>query len=377
MKGDQKKSGFLIALIASILVSGCASIPDVSVRHFLPEGTLSLRTVRTVGCSKDLQGVETLHVASAVTALPSYASDLRASETIRLARLNGAGSNSNLTFGFFDDGRLRSINSTSEGVGQEIVASAIKVAGLVLGVPGPGLSGGFTQACALIREQQTDKAPVTITSEYRESFIPANYTTGTERWVVLPPNPADPTFTQLITGQLPLICARFGPVSTVAPAVVQHESSEPDIPHVRLRQPARVSVRVVQETVTAFRIRRENLGSYAETAPCGADIEVIWEGTMAVPQLGSSFDVPIPTTALFGKTNFQLALAESGTITSLGYGDSSGAPAVLTSAAGVISAFESDSAAIRAAAAQGEADLIYQQNRLVRCQMDRQNCPQE
>jgi len=113
-------------------------------------------------------------------------------------------------------------------------------------------------------------------------------------------------------------------------------------------------------------------GLSLKAMPQEAEAEPIGTATVTVP-LRDTFVLPIPKAALFGKQSFSLSLADSGRITSIGYGSTTGAPGALNALASVAGVQSAEDAA-EAAARQAAADLIAQQSRLSACLLDPANC---
>jgi hypothetical protein len=99
-----------------------------------------------------------------------------------------------------------------------------------------------------------------------------------------------------------------------------------------------------------------------------------WTGSIAVPQRGRVFMLPIPHAAMFGKQSFGLALAESGAITTLKYAEESGLSSGMSAATAAFTEFRGDTTAESAAKLKAEADVIAQQQRLIRCQLNPAGC---
>ena len=102
--------------------------------------------------------------------------------------------------------------------------------------------------------------------------------------------------------------------------------------------------------------------------------ETIFDDLVPITNPKSMYDLPIPKAAFFGTQTFSLAVAESGAITQIGYGANSGASQVLGTAENAVNSFAGQTTAERAAEAKAEADLIAQQQRLIRCIADQINC---
>jgi len=77
-----------------------------------------------------------------------------------------------------------------------------------------------------------------------------------------------------------------------------------------------------------------------------------------------------PSPAAFGKTAFGVGLSDYGSITSLHYGATNGAP----DAAGAIAKAQPKTAEDKANDIKGQADLIAQQQRLITCRVSPQTC---
>jgi hypothetical protein len=99
----------------------------------------------------------------------------------------------------------------------------------------------------------------------------------------------------------------------------------------------------------------------------------IFSTNIALPQ-STTYELAIPKAAVFGKQSFSLTLAESGAVTSVDYGKLSGASGALNAATSAVGAAAPESTANKAAEVKSQADLIAQQQRLVRCQAQPDKC---
>ena len=97
--------------------------------------------------------------------------------------------------------------------------------------------------------------------------------------------------------------------------------------------------------------------------------------TVTLANAGSGYSVPIPKGAMFGTQRFTLALAESGGVTKLTYGDTPDVNGAFGGVSTVLDALQGPSAREQADLAQAEADLIFQTQRAALCQADPTNCP--
>jgi hypothetical protein len=103
-----------------------------------------------------------------------------------------------------------------------------------------------------------------------------------------------------------------------------------------------------------------------------------FKGGARIPQFGRRYPLPIPGPRLFGETQFELALNEAGKVTKLRYSNNSD-PAGALGAVNSLLETQKDPAAVttadQAKTTQAEADLIYQQQRLLICQATPAACP--
>lgn len=134
-----------IALIPVIL-SACASLPDATVRYYLPQTKLSVRVVRTVSCDASNQ----LVLANAVTPTVVHVADRNQLEHVALRGLKGTFSDSDVKFGFYDDGRLKDFNASSTGQGEAILKTVISIAPVFFALDG---GNAHPSECADIKKK--------------------------------------------------------------------------------------------------------------------------------------------------------------------------------------------------------------------------------
>lgn len=374
------RSIYAIVACASLL-GGCAKLPDVKIGHYLPQGVFSASVVRTVGCATRQNRAgppeKKLFAAATASMKMAFSRDPDGYKSISIKQFGSDGKSATLGFTYYDDGRLKGMNSTVTGNGQEIVEAAVKLVGIVLGITGPGVSSDDTPACLLIAEQAPKDFIITMTYSLSEPFDPAIWTQGKAQELKFDASPSNPSFSLDIDSALPTLCALIGPVNQVEPLAGPVTGNGNATTSLALRQPAEVRVQIVQESGAAFLARRRSMADINAAHPCGTKPELLSAGVIQVPQLGKTYNLPIPKGALFGTSQFEMSLGESGALTSVKYGNTSGAPATLSSAGAIAGMFIPDDASVRAGKKKADADLIYQQQRLVRCQMDPTTCPKE
>ena len=101
---------------------------------------------------------------------------------------------------------------------------------------------------------------------------------------------------------------------------------------------------------------------------------MIWAGTFPVGQLGTIYTIPIPHAAVFGKQSFELALDESGALTQLKYGKSTGAGGAIAVAQQGFDAVKPSTDSERAAAIEAEISLRKAQDHRAKCLADASAC---
>jgi hypothetical protein len=101
--------------------------------------------------------------------------------------------------------------------------------------------------------------------------------------------------------------------------------------------------------------------------------KVIWRGDVPIPT-PELYDLPIPKAALFGAQKFTLTLSEAGAITAVEYGKNTGAAGPANAAGSIATALSPETVAAKAADLKAQADLIAQQQRLHRCQLNPTAC---
>lgn len=325
----------LTLILANILVVGCASMPDVSVPYFLTKTRVEVTVTQTASCTEGNVPV----VATEVAFDPHFSADQG-----QLFEFGGLGSGltkANASLELYEDGRLKSINTTQDGQGEETIASILSIAGLLLLDYSPT---DTKPACALLRSMVKDK---TLTIVYRgKTELEAGIDSGEIDLLQL--NVPDPKLTQL----LPI----FGEVTAawnilpIQGAPVNEEDSETTI---SLREPAPIELTV--------NITRDNKTATSTSRT--------WSGQHGLP-----YNLPIQKAPWFGENKMELVLTESGRISKMAYtggGASQGAISSIDSAAKALSG---STTAEKAAIAKAEADLIYQQQRLVSCQTNPESC---
>lgn len=334
----------LMPIVLGAVASGCASLPDETLRYHLPTWQATIVATRTVACEKDPTTAKpwknpTLGPATAIVT-PTYSSDPKAWANLPIKKLERWYADQDLTVTLTDDGRLKSINTTSTGDGSNVVKSMVSLAATSRGATWlktltPNRDDDL---CALVRKHAADDSTaVAITFRTRFDRDTSAHPDGFDLYV-------DEPFDG-VEGAFPPLKAKL----TIEPMMVSGSESPPAGDHltIELRQVAKAIV-------------------------------VLGEGTKEIER--HEFFVPttaarylqVPRAPMFGQTNLELELAGSGAITKVKYGRKSGA----ADAAGAVEELAKlrSTPASKTEQLKAEADLIAAQARLDKCRKDPENC---
>jgi hypothetical protein len=113
-----------VLVTMAVAVAGCAKVPPVSVNYFLPKTEATVEVNRTLACT-DTDRIIMVESSKPATV---HSADTGSPQKMEIARANRAGANSSMTFEFYEDGRLKSLNSTSTGQGAKIFETAFRIA---------------------------------------------------------------------------------------------------------------------------------------------------------------------------------------------------------------------------------------------------------
>ena len=356
---------FAVVFSLSLFASGCARMPEMSVHYYLPVSKLHLEVIRTVTCDDR----DNLLVASTVVPTVSHMADRSAPKAVSVDKLDDYLSVSNLQFTFYEDGRLKSINTTSTGQGESIFKNVISLAQSAAGLD-PGLQP-FYQPPLIPRPESTGKPengePRSAECQYISARKNSTLTLRFEGSIdpkcsdgrhpcTLDPREESKIHLNALKGNLGKV-GEFAVYETYAATrapTTQGSSTDASV-LLALNAPSDVTVKVVMGKDT--------------------DTEDSWSGTFVMALPGSDYGIPIPKASVFGKQTFSLAVAPSGAVTELGYVKDAGVAQGIGVGQNLIDTFGPRAAALeRLAILKTEADLIAAQQRLVRCRADPATC---
>lgn len=375
---------------AACTVAGCAHVPDVTIAYRPVTWSVGVSVVHTLVCNRE--GTQVM-VARGATFTPLYFADRDAEpQPLSLKDLNSPFADSELTVGFTDDGRLRTVNQSTTGQG-EAIAKALVVSIGAIGASG-AIAGAAGAAMAV--------APLAVTPGWRPPSPAEEPRTGPQAIcnIVKKWSNAD-----LSKGGLPQVSlvqsVGIKPEHlpkkrvTVANADDQTKALIQDLSKAGLDTSTEVALSLAPPGKSGaqpvghvnfkgeMRLKIQQTGALTLLVELSAaDVEEnkrrIASSTVTIPlplsdSPASYVDLPIPKPVLFGKQNFQLVLGESGRISTLGYSKTAGAASAIN-AASSIAGEQTQSDAAEAAALKAAADLIAQQNRYSDCVRNRNDC---
>ena len=317
----QQMSNHLLKIIAAAavvtlpLLSGCASIPDITVNYRPVKWASLVTVVHTITCNKEgsvaivERGATFTPIYSAASMDPRY--------QIRLKKLDRYFADADITVALTDDGRLKSINQSTTGQGEAIAKSAIAAVATLSAQPvAAPLAMQPKEGVSLFKQNvfeqlAKDAEPSTVCGVVSKYSIVANDKLAQVSLVqtalvnpasgnsvdAKPSKDQEALLNELKAAKLDLKADVTAVFSTeeLQPIAMPADSVARDEVALALQ-------RMVSVTVSARDVQGQ-IGSKSIPAPTA-----------------SAFVVPIPKAALFGKQSFSLALAESGRITSIGYG---------------------------------------------------------
>jgi hypothetical protein len=395
----QTKKISLLAATA-LALAGCGNIPDVTVNYYFPHAKTVYAVTQTIGCNAKADNTHRT-IRSVISVAPTTANSADLDWIVKGEPYQGhlAYKSFHSTFSDADasvtltaDGRLSGINATSTGEGSTIIQDVVTAAGAIaLMTPSKSDGGTFQEntedlACdqvdiyAAVPTAAGDKPgssvvtltyTVTVSYDFPDKADPAfvvdtvsspNYTDSSDKseLVLIPDASGAPAYQALhavlgnrmdTTLKMITTKAKLQYLNTISPLNV----SGSDVFPLELNRVATVALEI-----------DGHVGDLNKQTP-------IWSGSAEVP-VRQTYELAIPSPATFGKTAFGLQLSDNGAITQLHYGSNTGVGDATNALGAVAKALQSESPEDRATDIKGQADLIAQQQRLVRCQVSPTSC---
>lgn len=389
-------------------LAGCASVPKVVQTYYFPLAQQDVAIVQTMGCTitpvKAPSKKSKAHTTPAkyistgpystatATVTTTYIADYSKRYTWDYTSVDNAFGDEDIAIGVTDDGRLSSINATGAGEGAAIITSAATVASVATGITPKAVAANVapvSHACQMIQEYGTTSGNAnpqggtvyTLTLNYKlrvqtkfdqTAWAPAGEiivyapdgTTSKSGWNTPIPiplnsgaNPVPDKQLSGVAGNFTLTITRISeqPGSNADPALQPAWTSDSSIPSVAVPAIAELNASVSGPTANmkgSARFYDENV-----LAPTSTPVYI-----------------PVPTAPTFGKIATTAQFGPSGVVEKLEYNKAAALSDLIGSGAQIYNQLQPQTTAQKAAAVQAQADLIYQQQRLVTCELSAANC---
>lgn len=320
------------------LSAACAHTPKVTLGYYLPRSEIHLKVDRVLACSKANRVVEVV----AVTPTTRFVADRSKWRPISIADVDGSFADADLKFEFYEDGRLKAVNATTTGKGEDVLKSAISLMGMVAF---DETRGTDPASCKTIRNLSGQAKALTLTYEGYIEIVGD----GT---VPIEPIVSSAAAHKELAASMGGVCAA---IKTRMQANAPEISQRGEGARLMLVQPGAATI-----TVTSG-----GKNSCVESTH--------WMGEVLAPQFGKEYALPIPKAAMFGKQVFEVSVGESGTLSSVKYGKETGANQALTVLNTALPELQKTTAE-QTAEANEEADKIKALERLAKCRADPASC---
>lgn len=347
---------FTAAMVLASMLTGCATTPDTTINYYLAKSSVKFTVLRTIACNTRSHVV----MSHAVTPVVSHSADKADKESrleIDTSALKGAFSDADLLVTFYDDGRLKSLNTSTTGQGEPVFKTAITIATLFLALEGSPTP--YPSECKLIAKIGEGK-PVTL--KYGGMVDLTNGELQT-----IPPEAASEYYHRELISAIGPILVQVGDRNTPKRPIEPETDSE-----AASAEPSLSSNSSFTDSRSALIAREPALVRFELVTPKSS--EPLWSGSLPVAQLGIRYELPIPNPGMFGKRQVAATFAESGSLTSIHFLSNTGAGQALNVVNSGLTGFAPKTTAEKAAEVQAEADLIAQQQRLVRCLAEPEAC---
>lgn len=344
-----KNSTFItLPVMSLLLISGCANLPDAKIGYYLPKTQIGFKVVRSIACNAQNYPI----VANNVTPIVTHSADIKELLPIDLNGLQGVFNDADVKLEFYNDGRLKAINTSNTGQGEAIFKTGVSIVSAVVGLkvfsPKPPITPNqYKEKCEFIKGIAKDE-PLTLTYSGDINITETEY----QKFKADAQSQYYDEVLRIFLGNIQ------GKVIATTPPQ--------ETPVFDIKEKNGINIKALNPGYVEIGIEADNISVPSDN--------VIWTGSLPVADLGRSYDIPIPKPALFGKTTFAATFGESGALTSVQYVSSTGAGQVLNVVDSAIGEFHQKTTAEKAAQVKAEADLIVQQQRLVKCLANPSSC---
>ena len=348
------------SLALALSLCACATAPGMTYTYKPSAGLVDISVVQSFAC--DPAGAN----LAVSTAQPSITVSYRAGSPSdphlwQLTTEDGSSliADTDLTVSWWDDGRLKGINSVSTGQGETILKDIVSLATTVAAVAGarPGAARAeVASACRIIKRIGNNGAvSITFAGKFTMDELVAKPTTR-QRGPTQTAMEATSASQFVYQALLDVPGTHLGPLkvdlipAVSAPAVMPVRADNSGYYQLNLQ-------RMQSATLDVFDQQGVNLSK----------TELLMPTQQALPIL-------IQKPRLFGKSTVVVAVAESGALTSLQYATTSGTPAALNVINAAATASTPPTAADKLAALKAADDLIAENVRHARCLASGSDC---
>lgn len=424
-----------VALLAGL--GACASLPEVTRTYYFPEAQQDIAVVQTLGCSfatkdadvyadgatpgknkppkkqnaapKPLYSTGPYSTAIA-TITTTYIANYDKPYTLDYSAFDGLFGDADIAVGLTDDGRLSSINAAGTGEGAAIIKAAVTVASVAT-LAKPFIEKQKNQPtppptspeCQLIKDHGAinDKANsiYTLTLNYK---LRVGYKFGKENWDAAPPKNAphqantvtneifatdpdgtsnghlwgDPIRIRPNSGANPISDAD---VYTLGPgSLFQFIATRQQYPNSSKKDPISQPGWNDDHSTASLEvpsIANVEIQVIGPTADLKTDAATFYHDYVLAPTT-SALPIPVPKAPVFGKIATSAQFGQSGIVEKLEYNKASAMSDLITSGAQIYNQVHTppETTAQQAAGIEAQADLIYEQQRLVGCQLSPKSC---
>lgn len=346
MNDRKSRSKLLLLSFVCVCISACGTIPAAKIGYKDADSSVSFKVVRSVICDKNNLPI----VANAVTPTVVHKAGSK-DHAIDLSKLRGKFVDSDVKIDFYDDGRLKAVNTTQAGQGEAVLKATVTLAGTILSLTDSDTKK-YKAACDFIKAQAGEKA---LSISYEHEIRVA--TSDKDKVQMFEPEASSAHYARQVEPAIGGICAKVtGIGSPVAPVTFASTEETRTAPVLNARQPGWVDVIVMSG----------NQATCTSTA--------LWKGRLEVAQHGQDYTIPIPSPTVFGKLTFGASFSASGALSSLQYASSGSATQIVGGANSLLTIAQGETTAQKVAETKADADLIAQQQRLLSCLADPKAC---
>lgn len=358
----------MLSLPALVVLVACTSTPNALITYKKAKPNVSVTLTQLLTCDPDYTKI---FQSARVTVATTHTAGDASATPIEIKKFDGFLRNGDLSFKFYPDGRLNSINANVTGTGEATINSIASVIGSVFGLGAGGPKAMFEPrmteieaVCQVINQGNAKKNEVmtlTYNNEFKENSLAS--ATGD----LLPDNKTE-LYLGMISKNLSDNDLSSGNLidSVTATFFTNEEPFSPISFPVDEAKSGKASEYVslnIQKTqkyiISVARIFNAGLNLKVE------DSEIPDSSTTAASSQTET--VQIPKGAAFGTSKFSMTLNEMGAISAIGYNSTRGGSSALNTVNSGLQNFQQKTD-------KEVADNIAQQARRLRCEADPTNC---